>query len=276
MRLPVTLIRDALRPSVLAQEEVVARCQAVACHVYAAPPWKMKGIRTGCWSHQSKTKKKKKKKKKKKELCGIYTQRKEVEVRQERLLRKVECECADIERTPNRLLEVTWPAGWLRRAGKASQPASQPASRRDSQLGQPTWGVSLRPQGPQERRAVRTERDRGMQDGCAGDGEKMRGNREREGVGTSRGPEGTLPCGVVVRQREKTEKVGAARRDLVCRAACDSARNERIGQQHTAKRVRRKCCIYTYTVIQKSRHFFRYLVTVVLKSDWKSCVYVLR
>jgi len=33
MRLPVTLIRDALR-HVLAQEEVVARCQAVACHVY--------------------------------------------------------------------------------------------------------------------------------------------------------------------------------------------------------------------------------------------------
>ncbi|KYQ54233.1 hypothetical protein ALC60_06777 [Trachymyrmex zeteki] len=151
---------------------------------------------------------------KEEELCGIYTQRKEVEVRQGRLLRKVECECADIERTPNRLLEVTWPAGWLRRQ-------SQPASRRDSQLGQPTWGVSLRPQGPQERRAVRTERDRGMQDGCAGGGEKMRGNREREG------------------------KVGAARRDL---------------------RLRRKCCIqdiYTYTVIQKSRRFFRYLVTVV-------------
>jgi len=48
MRLPVTLIRDALRPPVLAQEEVVARCQAVACHVYAAPPWKIKGIRAGC------------------------------------------------------------------------------------------------------------------------------------------------------------------------------------------------------------------------------------
>ncbi|KYN31547.1 hypothetical protein ALC56_14428 [Trachymyrmex septentrionalis] len=220
MRLPVTLIRDALR-HVLAQEEVVARCQAVACHVYAAPPWKIKGIRAGSApvsSDQSKTKKKKKKKKKKKE----------------RLLRKVECECADIERTPNRLLEVTWLAGWLRCAGKASQPASQPASRRDSQLGQPTWGVSLRPQGPQERRAVRTERDRGMQDGCAGGGEKMRGNKEREGVGTLRGPEGTLPC----------------------------------------KRVRRKCCIYTYTVIQKSRRFFRYLVTTVVpKSYWKSCVY---
>ena len=33
-----------------------------------------------------------------------------------------------------------------------------------------------------------------MQDGCAGGGEKMRGNKEREGVGTLRGPEGTLPC----------------------------------------------------------------------------------
>lgn len=38
------------------------------------------------------------------------------------------------------------------------------------------------------------ERDRGTQDG--GGGEKMRGNRGGgEGVGSLRGPEGTLPCG---------------------------------------------------------------------------------
>lgn len=52
MRLPVTLIRDVLR-HVLVQEEVVARCQAVACHVYA---WRlrnsreMKRIGADCWS----------------------------------------------------------------------------------------------------------------------------------------------------------------------------------------------------------------------------------
>lgn len=40
-------------------------------------------------------------------VVRVCTQRKEVKVRQERLLRKVECECADTERTPNRLLEVT-------------------------------------------------------------------------------------------------------------------------------------------------------------------------
>ncbi|TGZ50721.1 hypothetical protein DBV15_06927 [Temnothorax longispinosus] len=51
MRLPVTLIRDALR-RVLAQEEVVARCQAVACHVYARRlrgSREVKKIGAGCW-----------------------------------------------------------------------------------------------------------------------------------------------------------------------------------------------------------------------------------
>lgn len=58
MRLPVTLIRDALR-HVLAQEEVVARCQAVACHVYARrhrDSQEIKRIGADCWSRNSCTK----------------------------------------------------------------------------------------------------------------------------------------------------------------------------------------------------------------------------
>lgn len=60
-------------------------------------------------------------------------------------------------------------------------------------------------------------------------------------------------------------KVGAARRDLA-RCVCDSARNERIGQQHTAKTTPQRLCCIRDTRVQSdpeetapfARRFFRY------------------
>ncbi|KYN01016.1 hypothetical protein ALC62_08242 [Cyphomyrmex costatus] len=71
-----------------------------------------RGIRAGCWSpiEHNEQRKRSIKGKEEGELCGI---------RQERLLRKVKCECADIERTPNRLLEVTKVTGWVAKVGAA-------------------------------------------------------------------------------------------------------------------------------------------------------------
>lgn len=109
-----------------------------------------------------------------------------------------------------------------------AKPASQPASRRDSQLGQPTWGVSPRPlgaagktrwdeEGPWDGRAVskrerereRDEREVGrvqgprrgprrQREGSGGKGE--RGRREREG-----GRDKERPCAQCVTQLGMSE-----------------------------------------------------------------------
>ncbi|KOC70550.1 hypothetical protein WH47_07957, partial [Habropoda laboriosa] len=49
-------------------------------------------------------------------------------------------------------------AGWSRRLGGYAEPAS----RRDSQLSQSTWGVSLRPLRPQERATGEGRRGEGQ------------------------------------------------------------------------------------------------------------------
>ncbi|TGZ50719.1 hypothetical protein DBV15_06926 [Temnothorax longispinosus] len=174
------------------------------------------------------------------EFC---TRGKEAEMREGRLLRKVECECADAERTPNRLLEVN-PGRLVAHTreeeeggrlggytGKASQPAvetvSSPAApgaagKTRCWDGEGPWDVG-------RRRRQRRGKD----------------ERKQRGRGV-RGPRGARRerCLVV----GQGGKVGAARRDLL-------GMSEWADSTHSKDFPPRKLrCVYgihTYRVIQK-------------------------
>jgi len=161
--------------------------------------------------------------------------------------------------------------------GRLGGYANQPASRRDSQLGRPTWGVSLRPQGPQERRAVSEWRGTVGRRTAAAAAAAAAAAGERwvvargTGRGDFAGPRGNAAVWwdpPVRRVGREGKKVGETRRDPVCRVWLSSEWANRPTAHSTNAAPPNAHAVYgvhayAYRAIQKwrytsSRDFFRY------------------
>lgn len=160
-------------------------------------------------------------------------------------------------------------AGWV---ATPAEPASQPAVETVSSVSRPGESA-CGPRGRRKDAPLGRRGTVGRRAAVAAAAAGGKDERETKGtVGSPRGPEGS----------EATAKQGGGKRwerqgETWC-AACDSARNERIGQQYIAKAApQRLHCTQEYTHVQSDpevtvtlscRRSFRYCICH--RDDWKS------